>query len=370
MDRVQACEQAWSIALCEWRQKGMNRDYNVAIVGATGAVGSEFRQLLEQRAFPVRNLRLLASSRSAGRLLPFRGQDLPVEPLVPGSFRDVEIALFSAGGATSKEYARSATEAGAIVIDNSSAFRMERDVPLVIPEVNGDDAQTHRGILAVPNCTTIVAMMALFPLHRAFGLRRVIAASYQAVSGAGAKGIDELAKQIEESSAGNALDHHVFPHPIAFNVLPHIGIFQENGYTQEETKFLNESRKILHHPNLLASITCVRVPVYRAHSVAINAEFERPVSVREARECLATFPGLELFDDGSKCRYPMPLTCAGKDNCQAGRLRLDTALDNGLAFWVCGDQIRKGAALNAIQIAEALADRAATTVQHRIRQRS
>jgi aspartate-semialdehyde dehydrogenase len=333
----------------------MSRELNVAVAGATGAVGTEFLRLLEQREFPVRNLKLLASPRSAGKRTPYRGENLTVEALDDRSFSNVDVAFFSAGAAFSQKFASAATDAGAMVIDNSSAFRMDPAVPLIIPEINAGDLESHSGIVAVPNCTTIVALMALYPLHRVFGLRRVIAASYQAVSGAGAKGIEELASQITASSAGRDLDHKVFPHPIAFNVLPHIDVFLENGYTKEETKFLDESRKILHHADLRASITCVRVPVYRAHSVAINAEFERPVSLGEARDCLAKFPGLELVDDGRKDLYPMPLTCAGKDNCQVGRLRLDTALDNGLAFWVCGDQLRKGAALNAIQIAEAMA---------------
>ena len=271
------------------------------------------------------------------------------------SFRLVDIALFSAGGGTSKEYAKHAVRAGAVVIDNSSAFRMEPDVPLVVPEINPADIRKHRGIIANPNCTTIIALMALYPLHKIFRVKRVIASSYQAVSGAGAKAIHELCASIQIISFRVKLSTpEVFPHAIAFNVLPQVDVFLDNGYTKEEVKFVNESRKIMHHPTLRASITCVRVPVFRAHSIAIHAEFEQPVSVERARDVLAKFPGLELVDDPSSKRYPMPLLAAGKNNCQVGRIRADSALDNGLAFWVCGDQLLKGAALNALQIAEML----------------
>jgi aspartate-semialdehyde dehydrogenase len=333
----------------------MSTGIHVAIVGVTGAVGTELLQLLEQREFPVRKLKLLASAKSAGKVLKFKGEQLPVETLSEDSFKGVDVALFSAGGNTSKEYAKHAVQAGAVVIDNSSAFRMETDVPLVVPEINPADIQAHRGIIANPNCTTIIALMALYPLHQVFGVKRVIASSYQAVSGAGAKAIDELSRQSELFLAGESVVAEVFPHRIAFNVLPQVDVFLESGYTKEEVKFVNESRKIMHHPALRASITCVRVPVFRAHSVAIHAEFERLVSLDHARDALAKFPGLELLDDPSSKRYPMPLLATGKNNCQVGRVRLDSALDNGLAFWVCGDQLLKGAALNAVQIAELLA---------------
>jgi aspartate-semialdehyde dehydrogenase len=332
----------------------MGKDFNMAIVGATGAVGTEFLQLLGRRDFPIRQLKLLASPKSAGKRLVFQGREGIVQALTRDSFEGVDFAFFSAGASTSKEFAGAAVKAGAIVIDNSSAFRMEPDVPLVIPEINPEDAWRHHGVVAVPNCTTIVALMALFPLHRTFKVRRVIAASYQAVSGAGAKAIAELSSQVQASLAQATVKHEVFPHPIAFNVLPQVDTFLENGYTKEEVKFLNESRKILHHPTLRASITCVRVPVYRAHSVAINAEFERPISLDRARDVLAKFQGLELVDDPASGQYPMPLRCAGKETCEVGRVRIDTALENGLAFWVCGDQLLKGAALNAVQIAELL----------------
>src|SRR5437660_7159485 len=231
---------------------------------------------------------------------------------------------------------------------------MDSDVPLVIPEINGQDVKEHHGLIANPNCTTAVALMAIYPLHRAFGVRRVFAASYQAVSGSGARAIGELREQVKNALHDRPLTAEVYPHPIAFNLLPHVDAFLESGYTKEEMKMQNEGRKIMHLPEFRASVTCVRVPVYRAHSVAISAEFERPVSVERAREVLAKAPGLELVDEPQKNRYPMPLYTAGKDNCEVGRVRLDCALDNGLSFWVCGDQLLKGAALNAVQIAELL----------------
>ncbi len=332
----------------------MPKKYHVAIVGATGAVGIELLRVMERREFPLADLRLLASPRSAGRKLEFRGREYAVEALGEDSFAGIDLAFFSAGSGTTKQFAPFATAAGAVVIDNSSAFRMDPEVPLVIPEINPDDARTHRGLIANPNCTTAVALMALYPLHRAFGLRRIFASSYQAVSGTGARAIEELKQQVEASARGEDAVPEVYPHPIAFNVLPHVDSFLENGYTKEEMKMQNEGRKIMHLPGFLASVTCVRVPVYRAHSVAISAEFERPVSLDAAREALAKAPGLELVDEPQSNRYPMPLDAAGKDNCQAGRLRLDCALENGLALWVSGDQLLKGAALNAVQIAELL----------------
>jgi aspartate-semialdehyde dehydrogenase (peptidoglycan organisms) len=332
----------------------MSKTYHLAIVGATGAVGTELIRLLEQREFPVDSLRLFASARSSGRTLTFRGKELPVETLAEDGFVGVDLALFSAGGGTARSFAPVAVQAGAVVIDNSSAFRMESDVPLVVPEINPQDAAKHRGIIANPNCTALITMMALYPLHKAFRVKRVIAASYQAVSGAGARAIAELDRQSKAHAAGSEIKPEVFPHPIAFNVLPQVDQFLDSGYTKEEQKFLNECRKIMHHSTLRASITCVRVPVFRAHAVAVNAEFVEPVSVDRARDVLAKAPGVELVDDPAKQRYPMPLTSAGKEACGVGRIRIDTALDNGLAFWVCGDQLLKGAALNAIQIAELL----------------
>jgi aspartate-semialdehyde dehydrogenase len=331
----------------------MNKNYHVAIVGATGAVGEELLDVLERRAFPVADLKAFASARSAGRALKFRGEDIPVTEVSDRSFDGIDIAFFSAGGETSRRLVPIARKAGTIVIDNSSTFRMESDVPLVIPEINGEDVRQHKGLIAVPNCTTIVTLMALYPLHRAFGVRRIFAASYQAVSGAGARAIAELKQQVE-STGNEPARPAVFPHPIAFNVLPHVDVFLDDGYTKEERKMENESRKIMHHPDFRASITCVRVPVYRAHSVAVNAEFERPVSLEQAREILAKAPGLELVDEPRGNKYPMPLYVAGQDNCQVGRVRRDCAFENGLAFWACGDQLLKGAALNAVQIAELL----------------
>ncbi len=328
--------------------------YHVAIVGATGAVGIELLRVMERREFPVAELRLLASPRSAGRELEFRGRKIVVEMLGQDSFRGVDLTFFSAGAGTAKQFAPVARRAGAVVIDNSSAFRMEDDVPLIIPEINPGDVRTHRGLIANPNCTTAVALLGLFPLHRAFGLRRVFASSYQAVSGSGARAIDELRRQVEASTTGSDTVAEVYPHPIAFNVLPQVDSFLESGYTKEEMKMQNEGRKIMHLPNFFASVTCVRVPVYRAHSVALNAEFERPVSVDSAREVLSDAPGLDLVDEPLSNQYPMPLAVAGKDNCQVGRLRVDCALHNGLALWVVGDQLLKGAALNAVQIAELL----------------
>lgn len=332
----------------------MPKKYHVAVVGATGAVGIELLRVMERRDFPVADLRLLASSRSTGKELEFRGRKFPVETLHEDSFAGIDLAFFSAGSGTSRKFAPIAQAASAVVIDNSSAFRMDPEVPLVIPEINPDDVPAHRGLIANPNCTTAVALMALYPLHRAFGLRRIFASSYQAVSGTGARAIEELKRQVEASTRGDEMIAEVYPHPIAFNVLPHVDSFLENGYTREEMKMQDEGRKIMHLPEFRASVTCVRVPVYRAHSVAMNAEFERPVSLESAREVLAKAPGLELVDEPQSNRYPMPLAAAGKDYCQAGRLRLDCALENGLALWVAGDQLLKGAALNAVQIAELL----------------
>jgi aspartate-semialdehyde dehydrogenase len=332
----------------------MNKNYNVAIVGATGAVGAELLKVLERRSFPVATLRAFASARSAGRTVNFQSRNIPVEELSDRSFEGIDITFFSAGGEVSRRFVPAARKSGAIVIDNTSAFRMEPDVPLVIPEINGEDVRQHQGLIANPNCTAAVVLMALYPLHRAFHVRRIFAASYQAVSGAGARAIAELEQQIQSAARNLPSRADVFPHPIAFNVLPHVDSFLEDGYTKEERKMENEARKIMHHPGFRASITCVRVPVYRAHSVAVSAEFERPVSVEQAREVLAKAPGLELVDEPRKNKYPMPLDVAGKDNCQVGRVRRDSAFDNGLAFWVSGDQLLKGAAMNAVQIAELL----------------
>lgn len=330
----------------------MSRNLHVAIVGATGAVGIEMLKVLERRKFPVSKLTLLASGRSAGKRLPFRGEEIEVHELREDSFFGVDVALFSAGGGISKQYAPFAVQAGAVVIDNSSAFRMDAQVPLVVPEINSADIALNRGIVANPNCTTAITLMALWPLHQAFGVKRLFASSYQAVSGTGAQAIEELRMQVEALTHGHPVEKKVYPHQIAFNVLPHVDGFLESGYTREEMKMQNEGRRIMHHDGFLASVTCVRVPVYRAHSVAVSAEFERPVTLEAARKVLSAAPGLRLVDNPSANEYPLPLQCAGEDDCAVGRLRLDCALENGLAFWVVGDQLLKGAALNAVQIAE------------------
>lgn len=332
----------------------MKKEYHIAIAGATGAVGVELLRVLERRNFPVGSMRALASGKSAGKSLSFRNQSVPVEELREDSFNGIDIAFFSAGGERSRKFVPTARDAGAVVIDNSSTFRMNPGVPLVIPEINPEDVKKHRGVIANPNCTTAVALMAIYPLHRAFGVRRVFAASYQAVSGSGARAIAELQEQVKAHSENRQTSPQVYPHPIAFNVLPHVDIFLESGYTKEEMKMQDEGRKIMHLPKFQASVTCVRVPVYRAHSVAVSAEFEKPVSVEQAHEVLAKAPGLELVDEPKKNRYPTPLDVAGKDNCQVGRVRRDCAFENALAFWVSGDQLLKGAALNAVQIAELL----------------
>ena len=330
----------------------MSKNLHIAIVGATGAVGIEMIRTLEKRKFPVGKLTLLASARSAGKSLDALGEKVVVQELREDSFAGVDIALFSAGGSISKTFAPFAVQVGAVVVDNSSAFRMDESVPLVVPEINGDDIKKNRGIIANPNCTTAITLMALYPLHRAFGVTRIFASSYQAVSGTGAQAIEELRAQVGDVVAGKPIQKKVYPHQIAFNVLPHVDSFLDTGYTREEMKLQNEGRRIMHHPDFRASVTCVRVPVYRAHSVAVSAEFEKPVSVEKARAVLSNAPGLKVLDDPAHNVYPLPLHCAGNDDCEVGRLRMDCALENGLAFWVVGDQLLKGAALNAVQIAE------------------
>jgi len=335
----------------------MNQSSNtkhVAVVGATGAVGVEMIKTLEKRKFPVSKLTLLASARSSGKTVAYKGTQLSVHELTKESFKGVDIAQFSAGGSISKEFALIAAQEGCVVVDNSSAFRMDPNVPLVVPEINPADVKRHKGIIANPNCTTAITLMALYPLHKAFGVTRIFASSYQAVSGTGAKAIEELRRQVAQVVGNETVTHDVYPHQIAFNVLPQVDSFLSTGYTKEEMKMENEVRKIMHHPNFRASVTCVRVPVYRAHSVAVSAEFQKPVTVDAAREVLAKAPGLDIVDNPEKSEYPLPLYVAERDNCQVGRIRKDCALDNGLCFWVVGDQLLKGAALNAVQIAEEL----------------
>ena len=334
-----------------------SKSYNVAVAGATGAVGEVMMQILEQRKFPLKSLRLLASERSVGKKLKFKGEDLPVELLRKSAFKGIDIALFSAGASRSKEFAPAAWESGAVVVDNSSAFRMEPDIPLVVPEINPDAIAQYkkRGIIANPNCTTIVAIMPLKPLHDYGTLKRVVASSYQATSGAGAKAMAELIAQTKAYAKGEKLEVAAFKHQIAFNVIPHIDAFLENGYTKEEMKMTNEGRKIMGIPDLRVTCTTVRVPVLTAHSISINAQFAKKITREKARELIAKFPGCQVMDDPANNVYPMPLFCAGKDDCYVGRIREDDSAENCLNFWVCGDQLRKGAALNAIQIAEVLA---------------
>jgi aspartate-semialdehyde dehydrogenase len=333
----------------------MSEAKHVAIVGATGAVGEEMLLCLEQRNFTVGKLTLLASARSAGKRIAFRGEDIVVQELTHDSFAGVDIALFSAGGGISLEFGPSAAAAGAVVIDNSSAFRMDEGVPLVVPEINPEAAKDHpKGIIANPNCTTIISLMALAPLHEKFGLKSIIASSYQAVSGSGAQGIVELEEQVKAIANNLPFTPKVYPRQIAFNVIPQVDSFTDNGYTKEEMKMLHEGRKILGHADLKVSCTCVRVPVYRSHSVSITAVFEKPVDVESARAAFAGKPGIQVVDDPANKVFPVPLDTTGKDDCLVGRIRKNLVLDNALDLWVVGDQVRKGAALNAVQIAELL----------------
>ncbi|MBR7105435.1 MAG: aspartate-semialdehyde dehydrogenase [Opitutales bacterium] len=333
----------------------MNKKYKVGIVGATGAVGQEVIKLLFQRNFPMESLTLLASSRSAGKEIKFEDKTFIVEEAKPESFEKLDIAIFSAGGTPSKELVPECAKRGCIAIDNSSAFRMDPNVPLIVPEVNPHAIKNHKNIIANPNCTTAISLMALYPLHKKFGLKRFFAATYQAVSGTGVAAMDELKSQMKAIVDGTEPQVNVYPYQIAYNVLPHVDVFLDNDYTKEEMKMLNETRKILELPDILNSTTCVRVPVMRAHSVAINAEFERPVSVEEARKAISEFSGAELVDEPADKKYPMPLHFQCKEKCGVGRIRKDLAFENGLSFWVAGDQLWKGAALNAVQIAELIA---------------
>jgi aspartate-semialdehyde dehydrogenase len=335
------------------------KKFNVAIAGATGAVGDVFLSILEERKFPIRNLKLLASERSVGKRLKYAGEEFPVELLAKDAFKGVDIALFSAGASRSKEFLPAVQEAGAVMVDNSSAFRMEPDVPLVVPEINPEAIAQYkkRAIVSNPNCTTIISIMPLKPLHDFGRLVRVVASSYQATSGAGAKAMAELVAQTKAYAAGQPLEVSAFKHQIAFNVIPHIDSFLDNGYTKEEMKMTNEGRKIMGLPGLRVSCTTVRVPVLTAHSISINAQFERKITREKARELIAAFPGCRVQDDPEKNVYPMPLFTAGKDDCYVGRIREDDSAENCLNLWVCGDQLRKGAALNAVQIAEVLAQK-------------
>lgn len=334
------------------------RKYNVAILGATGAVGAEFLRLIEERNFPFAELKLLASKRSAGQVIKFMGKDYVVEEATENSFEGVEIALF-AGGSISETFAPIAVRAGAVVIDNSSTFRMDPEVPLVVPEVNPEAIARHKGIIANPNCSTIIMVMALKPLHDIVPIKRVVVSTYQAVSGGGKEAMEELEEQVADIVAGRSVTAKILPgaslkkhYQIAFNLIPQIDIFKENLYTKEEMKMILETRKIMNAPEMKITATTVRVPVYRSHAESVNVEFEGDIDLAEAREALEKFPGVKLTDNPDEQIYPMPLNTSGLDDVEVGRLRYDESVEHGINFWCCGDQIRKGAALNTLQIAE------------------
>ena len=332
----------------------MANGVTVAVVGATGAAGQTTLRILEERKFPVKELRCFASERSVGKTATFKGEEVPIRRVEAGAFKGVDIAFMSAGSAQSKEYAPVILKDRAVIVDKSNAFRMDPKVPLVVPEINPHAAKTHQGILACPNCTTIVTVMPLKPLHDAGRLTRVVATSFQAVSGAGVNGIAELREQTLAWARGEAITPKHFAHQIAFNLLPHIDTFQPDGYTSEEKKLVNELRKILELPELLVSPTTVRVPVFTCHSIAVNAETERKIAAADARQLFEQFPGLKLWDEPAQNRYPMPIVVEGQDDCYVGRIREDLSHPRALSFWVVGDQLRKGAATNAVQIAELL----------------
>lgn len=335
------------------------KSVNVAVVGATGAVGNEMRKTLEQRNFPVKNLKLLASKRSVGKKFTFHGEEIPVEELTEDSFQDIQIALFSAGASVSKQYAPLAAAAGAVVIDNSSAFRQEPDIPLVVPEVNPHAIAQYknRGIIANPNCSTIQMVVALKPIHDVARIKRVIVATYQAVSGTGQKAIDELETQVRQLFNLKPVTPNIYPHQIAFNCLPHIDVFFENGYTKEEMKMYYETKKIMEDDSITVSATCVRVPVFYGHSEAVHMELEKKLTANEVREILSKAPGVVVVDDPPHNLYPLAIEAAGRDEVFVGRIREDLAFENGIALWIVADNIRKGAALNAVQIAEILLDK-------------
>jgi len=332
----------------------LSRGYNVAIVGATGAVGEEMLKILEERNFPVRNLRLLASERSEGKKLKFGQEKLEVEKLTSSSFKGIEIALFSAGASISREFSPIAASKGVVVIDNSSAFRMDNNVPLVVPEVNPGVLRNHKGIIANPNCSTIQLVVVLNPLHKFTRIKRVIASTYQAVSGTGKEAIEELKKQIHQWVYREKIIQKVYSYQIAFNVLPHIGEFSSYGYTEEEWKLVNETRKIMEDERIAVTATCVRVPVFNSHSEAVTLETEKKIGIEKVREILSNSPGIVVRDNLKDNIYPLPLMCAGKDEVFVGRIREDISIDKGINLWIVADNLRKGAALNAIQIAELL----------------
>ena len=328
--------------------------YKVGILGATGAVGQEIIRLLHERAFPLSELRLLASSRSAGKIHNYNEHSWTIEETTEASFQDLDICIFSAGSAQSKRFASIAKQAGCLVIDNSSAFRMDDKVPLVVPEINPEAALNHDGVVSNPNCSTVISLMGLYPFHKAFGLKSVIASTYQAVSGSGAEALKELDNQLIAWSKGEVSVPEVYPHPIAFNVIPHVDDFNHDGFTQEEMKLLNESKKIMSLDSLKVNCTCVRVPVRRAHSISITASFENTIDLELAKQAICDFPNVELVDNPEQSEYPMPINYSEVVSCAVGRMRKTDIVPNGLSFWVSGDQLWKGAALNAIQIAELL----------------
>lgn len=332
----------------------MSSKLRVAILGATGAVGAELLELLESRNFPIADLKLLASPRSSGRTLSFKGENLPVEAVTENSFDNVDVVLASAGGSISKVFGPKAVEKGAVVIDNSSAFRLDPKVPLVVPEVNPEAAATHQGIIANPNCTTILMAIAVWPLHQLQPVQRIVAATYQSASGAGQRAMEEVKAQALAILQGETPPTESFPYPLAFNLFLHNTPINDQGYCEEEMKMVNETRKIFNAPSLRVSATCVRVPVLRAHSEAINLEFAQPFPVEQARELLANAPGVKLVEDWKANYFPMPIDASGRDEVLVGRIRQDISHPCGLELWLCGDQIRKGAALNAVQIAELL----------------
>lgn len=334
----------------------MPKSYRVAILGATGAVGAELLALLAERQFPLSELKLLASTRSAGQTLEFGGETLTVEPVGDRAFDGIDLVLASAGGSVSKQWATAVVKAGAVMIDNSSAFRMDPTVPLVVPEVNPQAIANHQGIIANPNCTTILMNVAVFPLHQIQPVRRIVAATYQSASGAGARAMEEVKAQARAILEGQVPPTEAFPYPLAFNLFPHNTPINDLGYCEEEMKMVNETRKIFGVPDLRITATCIRVPVLRAHSEAINLEFDHPFDVQVARHAISKAPGVKLVEDWSKNHFPMPIEASGENDVLVGRIRQDLSNPNSLELWLSGDQIRKGAALNAVQIAELLAD--------------
>jgi len=334
--------------------KFMSKKYNVAVMGATGTVGNCFLKILEERKFPIKDLKLLASDRSKGKSLKFAGKSYPVEVLGHDSFKGIDIVLSSAGASRSLEFLPSAVKAGAVCVDNTSAYRMDKDVPLVVPEVNACRIKEHKGIIANPNCSTIQMVVALYPIHKAAKIKRIVVTTYQSVSGAGQKKIQELRDQTKDFLAGRKIKPVEFSHPIAFNLIPQIDIFLDNGYTKEEIKMVNETKKIMEDDSIQVNATCVRVPVFYAHSESVNIETQMRISADEVREILSKAPGVIVIDDLKSKSYPMPIYAEGKDETFVGRIRQDESIKNGISMWVVSDNIRKGAALNAIQIAENL----------------